>query len=171
MKKKFYGTVLSVFITAFLIGCLSPQEHVRSSGRARDKIIKTAVVEFVERGDTGIKDVGLIVADLMVPALNNTGAFKVYERISLNKIIVEQELEMTGIIDDQTIAKVGKMHGVEAIVTGSVFKLGGFVSVAGRLIDTETAVIIDTAATQIHSWDIELLSSKVQDMAIELAIE
>ena len=66
-------------------------------------------------------------------------------------------------------AKAGKIHGVEAIVTGSVIKFGNIVSVTVKLIDTETAKIIDSADVKAKSLD--ELSEKIDELALELARE
>jgi curli biogenesis system outer membrane secretion channel CsgG len=54
-------------------------------------------VEFSERGDLGIKDAGTIVAEWMTTSLNKTGAFEVYERLSLEKLMKEHEIKVIGI--------------------------------------------------------------------------
>lgn len=137
--------------------------------KLRDKILKTAIVEFTERGDLGIKDAGSIIAEWMTTALNQTGVFEVYERLSLNKLMEEHQMAMTGIMDEETIAQIGKIHGVEAIVTGSVFKFGDVISVTVKLIDTETAKLIDTADIKVS--DVNRISLEIGKLAHELAIE
>ena len=171
MKKKQYSVILVLLFVGLLMSCMSPEERVSDSGRARESKIKTAVVEFTEHGDVGIKDMGIIVTEMMTVSLNRTKAFIVYERISLDKIIKEQKLEMSGIIDDRTMAAVGKMHGVEAIVTGSVIKIGIWITITVKIIDTETAVIIDTAQRRFEEAVIEELDSIADDLAVDLAIE
>jgi TolB-like protein len=173
MKKKNYRVVLVLLSAGLLLSCLylPPEARVSGSKRARESKIKTAVVEFTEHGDVGIKDMGIIVTEMMTASLNRTKAFIVYERISLNKIIEEQKLEMSGIIDDKTIAAVGKMHGVEAIVTGSVIKIGIWYTITAKIIDTETAVIIDTAQRRIEDAVLENLDSITDDLAVDLALE
>ncbi len=43
---------------------------------------------------------------------------------------------MSALMDKKTIAEIGKMHGVEAIITGSVIKFGDVISVNTKMIDT-----------------------------------
>jgi len=109
----------------------------------RKIVYKTAVVEFAERGDLGIQDAGAIVAEWITTALNKTGAFEVYERLSLSKLLEEHKLGMTGLLDDETIAEIGRIHGVEAIVHGSVSKFANTISVTAKVIEVETAKLID----------------------------
>ena len=141
----------------------------RSGQKARDKIYKAAIVEFSERGDLGIKDAGAIVAEWITTALNQTGAFEVYERLSLDKLMQEHQLEMSGLMDDATMAQIGRMHGVQAIIAGSVIKFGDIISVTAKVVDVETAKIIDSADIKVK--DVNAISSEINQLAWELAID
>ncbi|MBN1613791.1 MAG: hypothetical protein JW950_04915 [Deltaproteobacteria bacterium] len=137
--------------------------------RLRTKVLKTAVVEFTERGDLGVRDAGAIVAEWMTTALNKTRVFEVYERLSINKLMEEHKLGMSGLMEEETIAQIGKMRGVEAIVTGSVIKFGDVISVTAKLIDTETAKIIDSG--DIKVTNINSISFEIAKLALELAMQ
>ncbi|UCE05097.1 MAG: hypothetical protein JSW07_15955 [bacterium] len=139
------------------------------SKKVREKVLKTAVVEFTERGNLEIQDAGAIIAEWMTTALNKTGAFEVYERLSLEKLMEEHKMGMSGLLDEETIAQIGKMRGVQAIVTGSVIKFGDIISVTAKLINTETAKIIDSA--DIKVIDVNTISSEIDKLAVELATE
>ncbi|MBN2412840.1 hypothetical protein JXQ31_14215 [candidate division KSB1 bacterium] len=139
------------------------------NGKVREKVYKTAVVEFEEKGNLGIEDAGTIVSEWMTTALGKTGAFEVYERLSLQKLIEEYELGVSGLMDDETVAKIGRMHGVEAIVTGSVLKFGTIISVTAKVIDVETAKIIDSADAKVK--DVDSIPAEIERMAVELSID
>jgi hypothetical protein len=136
-------------------------------GPIRERVYKSAVVEFAERGDLGIPDAGAIIAEWMTTSLNATGAFEVYERLSLSKVLEEHEFEMSDMLDEETIAQIGRMHGVEAIVTGSVLKFGDIISVTAKVIDVETARIIDSA--DVKTTDVNAISSEIEKLAFLLA--
>jgi TolB-like protein len=145
------------------------KKTVRPRGKIRSKVYKTAVVEFTERGDLRIKDAGAIIAEWMTTSLDETGAFEVYERLSLAKLMEEHQLEMSGLMDDDTIAKIGRIHGVQAIITGSVIKFGDIISVTAKVIDVETAKIVDSADVKVK--DVNALSSEIENLAWCLAID
>ena len=126
-------------------------------------------LQVSERGDLGIQDAGTIVAEWMTTSLNKTGAFEVYERLSLEKLMKEHEMGMTGLMDEETIARIGKMRGVEAIITGSVIKFGDVISVTAKLINTETAKIIDSADFKVN--DVNAISSRMDGLAAALAAD
>jgi TolB-like protein len=104
----------------------------------------------------------------MTDALKKTGAFEVFDRTSLGEILKEHELGMSGLLDKEKIVKIGKISGVQALVTGSVSKSKN-VTLIAKLIDTETAKIIDTAAGQASSFD--ALAPGMYSLAMELAKE
>ena len=139
------------------------------AGKIRDRILKTSVVEFAEKGDLGVRDAGSIIADWMTTALDKTGAFEVYERLSLRNLIEEYKLGMTGLIDVETAAKIGRMRGVQAIVTGSVIKFGDVISVTAKLIDSETAKILATGDVKVYN--VNEIPVKLDRLALELAKE
>jgi len=68
-----------------------------------------------------------------------------------------------------TFAEVGKIYGVEGIITGSVLKWGEVISVTARLIDTKTGTILKTA--DIKTNDVNVIPDKINDIALVLAGE
>lgn len=61
------------------------------------------------------------VTDLMINALVNTNRFRVFERNKLETILQEQDFQVSsGRVDPSTAVKIGKMIGVDSIVTGSI---------------------------------------------------
>ncbi|NOZ61232.1 MAG: hypothetical protein GXO74_06085 [Calditrichaeota bacterium] len=100
-----------------------------------------AVLPFQTKG-LG-QEIGEInIVEQMMTTFYNTDRFKLFERTQLEKILEEQKLGMTGVIDASTAAEIGKGIGVDAIVLGSVTRAGSNIAIDARLIDTETAQII-----------------------------
>ena len=59
--------------------------------------------------------------DLMVNALLEANRFRVFERSKLDAILQEQNFQhFSGLVDQTTAVKLGKMIGVDAILTGSI---------------------------------------------------
>jgi TolB-like protein len=107
-----------------------------------------AVVEFSDlQGD--VTDFGRFLAEELITQLHRTKRFKVVERHMLNKVINEQKLTLSGIVDDSSAKAVGRLLGVDAIVSGSIAELAKSMRVNARLISTETGEIFAVAATDI----------------------
>lgn len=125
---------------------------------------KIAVLDFQLQGENfDNKDMGTIVAEWFITAMVREGRFDVVERRMLEKILGEQKLAMTGVVDATSATQIGKLLGVKVIITGSVMKFKEVTEINARIIDVESASII--AAENLKS----AASAKLQDMVIEMS--
>ena len=60
------------------------------------------------------------IASLVETKLLDIGGSKIYSREDLDKIMKEQKLQQSGLMDDNTLVALGQLAGVEYIVTGSL---------------------------------------------------
>lgn len=119
--------------------------------------MSVAVLPFENKGAS--TDLGEIILDKMITALFTQDRFKVIERTQLDKILEEQQLGLSGIIDASSAAALGKGLGVDAIIMGSVAATrSGSISIDARAIDTESATII--VAHDAYSGSADALSVK-----------
>jgi len=107
-----------------------------------------AVIEFSDL-DGNVSDLGKFLSEEVITKLFLTKKFKVIERQLLNKVIKEQKLQVSGIVDEVSAKKLGKLLGVNAIVSGTVAELATSVKVNARLIGTETGEIFGAASVEI----------------------
>src|SRR3954447_25951769 len=70
-------------------------------------------------------DVGKGITDLLVKYLVKDGTYSVIERKSLDKIMAEQNFSNSDRANPTSAAKLGKLLGVDAIITGSITQFGG----------------------------------------------
>jgi len=125
---------------------------------------KIAVLDFQLQGENfDNKDMGTIVAEWFITAMVREGRFDVVERRMLEKILGEQKLAMTGVVDATSATQIGKLLGVKVIITGSVMKFKEVTEINARIIDVESASII--AAENLKS----AATAKLQDMVIEMS--
>ena len=123
-----------------------------------------AVLPFSSQGIGGELN-GVDLLDKLITGFVNSKRFKVIERAQLEKILNEQKLGLSGIVDPSTAAEIGKGIGVDAVVLGSVTRAGNSLSIDARLIDTESAAII--SAQDAYSSRISLY--QISEMVNELA--
>lgn len=111
---------------------------------------KIAVVEFSNL-DGVITAFGQHLAEELITELFliSPGQFEVVERRQLMKVLSEQKLTMSGLLDAKAMESVGKILGIEAIVTGSITDLENNVKVNARMIGVKTARIFAVARTSI----------------------
>jgi len=107
-----------------------------------------AIVEFTDL-QGNVTDFGRYVAEELVTRLYETDKFKVIERQLLNKVIAEQKLSLTGVIDPSSAKRLGRVLGVDAIVSGTITNLAQSLKLNARLISTETGEIFAVASTEI----------------------
>lgn len=85
--------------------------------------LRVAVVDFENKTAYGQR-LGTSAADILVTELAKTDRFTLIERAKLDKLLAEQKLGLTGVVDPATAAQMGKVLGAAAIVTGAVSQFG-----------------------------------------------
>lgn len=156
MKKwQFTSEVLFSFIVLMLFQTYTIEAGVK----------KIAVLDFdasAISAKRGNGNVGRAVSDIIVTELVKDGTFKVVERNQLEKILSEQKLSMSGMVDPNAVARIGKVLGVSAVIVGSVTQFNveqktigilmvgakkntASVAINARMIDTSTAEILFAA--------------------------
>lgn len=76
---------------------------------------KIAVADFQGRDRSGSQ-----VATTLQSMLLKTEHFQILERDKLRRILEEQNLGMSGVVDEATAARVGRLLGVDALIFGEV---------------------------------------------------
>lgn len=139
MKKVFV-----LLLTILVLGCGSnpPQQNAggtaapAAKASAKEESLKIpsldgpkrkiAVVNFEDKtADHWYKyDLGKGMADMLVTDLVKSNNFVVIEREMLDKIMAEQQLTQSGMLAPTSVSKIGKLLGVNLIVTGGVTEFG-----------------------------------------------
>ena len=143
---------------------ITPPEPVKLVGER----MGIAVLPFQT---TGLgREMGAInVVEQMMTTFFNLNRFKLFERTQLEKILEEQKLGMTGILDASTAAEIGKGIGVDAIVLGTVTRSGSNIAIDARLIDTETAQIITAQDEMSARTSIQDLKNMINRLATKIS--
>ncbi len=95
--------------------------------QARDTRPRIAIVNF-DVDESGLwigfrphkREISDALVALFTTALVERGAVRVFERKRLDEILKEQNLSMSGNVDPATAVKIGKLAGVQYILTGKV---------------------------------------------------
>ncbi len=91
------------------------------------------------------------VAEFLRTELVNTGEYRVVERTKLEKVLSEQKLSMTGVLDESTASEIGRMLGAKLVVTGSVIAMGEIYTINIRMINTASGEIESARSVQCRS--------------------
>lgn len=118
------------------------------SGLANKKI---AIIPFsYADGRASSKD-GAIVSEKLTMRIIKQRSFDVIERSVLDKVMAELKLQSSGAMDATSTKELGKLLGVEAIVTGTLVEMqGGQIEVNARMIKTETAQAIGASQAVVR---------------------
>lgn len=115
-----------------------------------DKGKKTvAVVDFTDLEGNVTQLDQFIAEEFSVALAGSSKGFRVIDRTRLKSIIKENKLAATGLIDPATASKLGKIAGVDALVTGTLTPFGDTVHLTVKVLDSNTADVIDSAKSNI----------------------
>ncbi|MHB8845916.1 MAG: FlgO family outer membrane protein [Nitrospirota bacterium] len=96
-----------------------------------------------------INSAGAVIAEVLINELFRTGRYEIVDRKHLSAVLEQHRLNMTGLVDESTARKVGKLLGVDFIVTGTVIDFGTSLNVNARTIAIETGAISATASADL----------------------
>ena len=104
----------------------------------------------------------------MITQLVNLRRFRVIERNALEDVIKEQSFGLSGMVDEKTAIKVGKMVGADVIIIGSVITDENYGKVSARVINTETSETIVAKEAQSENTQLENIEKLVANVAIAI---
>jgi TolB-like protein len=110
-----------------------------------------AVFPFQAEESLGKRKVDVAVAELLTQKLLREPRFRVVERNNLDTVLREQKLGLSGAVESETAARVGKLAGARLAVLGSVTRLGKSYQISSKLVDTETADVVSVSIVEVRS--------------------
>ena len=116
---------------------------------------KIAIIPFsYADGRAGVSKDGSVISERLTIKMINSHKFEIIERSVLDKVMTELKLQNSGMIDATSAQQLGKVLGVEAIITGTIVETsGGQIEVNARLIKTETAQAIGASQVTVDkNW-------------------
>jgi TolB-like protein len=154
MKRILFSSRLSFVLAA---GALS------SPALADFKKTKIAVLDFQLQGGKRDEDMGKIVSEWIITALVKEGRFDVVERRYLEKVLEQQKLGVSGLVDENSASKLGKVLGAKIVITGSVMQFQNIMEVNARIIEVESSSIV--AAENVKSTS----AAKLEELVVQMA--
>lgn len=115
---------------------------------------RVAVLPFRPSIGGGRRGSGMALAERLVSQMAARPGLQVVERTLLDGVLREQRLGLEGVVRPGEAREVGRVLGVEAIITGTFLSVGsGKLEVHTRLIDAETARILGAATAKVkEEW-------------------
>ncbi len=151
MKPMIAAGLFVIFATIF-----SAAVHAQSLGNMGDELLsglesadsgraRIAILDFESR-DRSLIRVSETIREKLTTYIVRSKKVDVIERKLLKKIIQENSLEVSGLIDEQTGNRLGNLLGVQAIITGTVTTIDGqHIECNARMIRVDSARILAAA--------------------------
>lgn len=184
MRNNVFGiTAAALFIIQIMAGCNTasqmagmglPADYAKSPVLDSRPVWRTVVLPA--SSPTGSSEVNMdAISDYAGLSLLRTGKFTLVDRTELDRILEEQELSYSGVVDPSTAVELGRLLGAEAVMT---IRVGAVThdsfwddepdqrdaSVLVKIISVETAEVLYTASGQGNSF-------QGADEALKMAIE
>ena len=128
--------------------------------------LRISVSELELRNDIGLENGGVVVSELLVSSLKTFNVYKINERILLHKVLEEQQLQLAVSDDGQASTFAGNIDGINAIVAGSIMRLGDTISLRGRLVEVTTGKVLKQATVDFK--DIKEIETRAEELAFYL---
>lgn len=115
-----------------------------SLGRGRQSNLKKVAV-YVVKNEAG-HNIGRVLGDKLVAGFTNSGRYIAIERTNsfLAQLNKEQNYQHSGAVDDSDLSRLGKQFGVQYVCVADVSDVFGEKYISARLIDVETAEVVNT---------------------------
>ena len=136
----------SLFPLRVLVAVLVASAAVHRMARAAEPApIAVAVLDF-ESTDPKLKEPGVQLAQLLTAKLSVYEDVITVERQDLAKLLGEQELGASGMVNSETAARIGQLTGARVLVTGRLFNTAGETNLVLKIMSAETSRVFGLAA-------------------------
>nr|WP_092074283.1 FlgO family outer membrane protein [Dendrosporobacter quercicolus]NSL49187.1 hypothetical protein [Dendrosporobacter quercicolus DSM 1736]SDM86986.1 Curli production assembly/transport component CsgG [Dendrosporobacter quercicolus] len=140
--------ICTLSMILFFVFCVSQVINPLAAEAAKKRI---GVVSFENASQVSDYTMGRGISDILIAELVQNKNYEVVERNRLDALLKEQVRGASGIIDGQSAAQIGKLLGLDYLVTGTIVEAGveqdffstkAKVVVSVRMIDAQTGTII-----------------------------
>ncbi|MCE9551850.1 MAG: CsgG/HfaB family protein [Planctomycetes bacterium] len=159
---------LRLVVAVLMLLCAVSAARADDKDKKDDKvpqIYPVAVLPFQER-DRDSKDQGAKVTDLLFAKLSADPGLMLVDREDMKKVLQEQELNLSGLVNPDQATKVGQLTGAKLLITGSVLQVDNSVYLIAKIIGTETTRVMGASVKGNVRDD---LGKLVDDLAQEVS--
>ncbi len=136
---------LFVSAAVLALACMAPaglaQEKAPAQAAATTAGPYLVAVLNFETGSKETTSYGEAIPDLLSAFLTADSNLQLVERAQIKKILEEMALGQTGIVDEATKAKIGKMTGAKFLITGRAMIVGQQLFITAKIMSTETSQV------------------------------
>lgn len=152
--------IMIAMVMIMVVGALAP------IGANAQDMYPTAIFSFTERG-RGVEGFGSKVSDILFAQLVVNPNLYLVDREDMKKMLDEQELNLSGMVNSSQAVQVGQLTGAKVLVTGSIIEADKNLYIVAKLIGTETSRVLGASVKGRTNEEIaplvEQLAQKVSD--------
>lgn len=87
-------------------------------------------------------DFGTYLSEKLIFSMYKIKGIKVVERNQLQNVLKTMEFQLTGLVEKDTLQKIGHLTGANAILVGTITDMGESIEVNGRIVNVENGMIL-----------------------------
>ena len=140
---------------------VAEEKVVAEDKAAAPSAVSVAVLNFetkAELEETAEK-VGENVSAVLTSLLSGEPQLLLVERAELTKLLSEQSLSISGTVDTESAATIGKLTGADVLITGRMFTAGNQRVLVAKIMGTETSRVFG-----------EMVSASVQQPYVDQVV-
>ncbi|MFH1714932.1 MAG: FlgO family outer membrane protein [Elusimicrobiota bacterium] len=155
IKKFFVGILIVILLPVFSYAKGDPyldmaKEFSAMASELTNRKIAIVPFSFIDNRPD-VDGAGSILSERLTNRIVKLKQFKLVDRQNLEKVLQEQKLQASGLIDSETAKSLGKILGVDAIITGTMMNISlNRLEVNAKLIKTETAEILAVSSMLVE---------------------
>jgi hypothetical protein len=121
-------------------------------------ISRLAIMPLADPTQNTNTPLGNYLTERLTNDVYQTATVKVIERAQLQRVIDEQQLSLRAMFDDESVKRIGRLLGVEAVVIGTYAELvPETIEVNARSVTVETAEVVGVGTIQLPRTSVERL--------------
>ena len=124
-------------------GIVKPGDKIYAANKRKERLV---VASFTYNNH--LTEFSISLQEKLITALVHQG-IKVVERSQLEKVLMEQQLSYSGLVDLNSAQQIGKLLSAAAMILGTITDEGNEVAVNARLVEVGTADIVTAAEVEL----------------------
>src|SRR5438067_8636554 len=138
-----------------LLLVLSLLSSVAASGGAESNVIRLAIGPFLAPpANNDMRQASQILPELLVGELSRVPRFQLVEREKAQTVWNELNLNASGLVARDTVAKLGRVLACDWVVSGSLVQVASRTYVWTKVINVRDGVVLDLNATPYEAGSV-----------------
>jgi len=126
----------------------SESANMQGAGTGSGKPMVIAIADFVN-DDDNVSRLGRYTADKLTPYFARSEQFSVLERSLINKVIEEQQFQVSAFVDESSTQEFGKLLGAETIISGTISQLNDVFYFNAKAVDVTSGKLLTSVDVEI----------------------